>query len=113
MKTTEDRGRYDRFRNEVMAGGSVTEAAEEPQGGGGWGGALGGLLILGLLAWLAVVNLWMFVFAVGILLSISRETIEKGTWNQDATAHRGRRDGRAHLPGAGRRPVAARSAGRR
>jgi cell division protein FtsW len=51
--------------------------------------------------------------AVGILLSISRETIEKGTWNQDATAHRGRRDGRAHLPGAGRRPVAARSTGRR
>jgi cell division protein FtsW len=51
--------------------------------------------------------------AVGILLSISRETIEKGTWNQDATADRGRRDGRAHLPGTGRRPVAARSTGRR
>ena len=51
--------------------------------------------------------------AVGILLSISRETIEKGTWNDDASADRRRRDGRAHLPGAGRRPVAARSAGRR
>ncbi|MEO5885261.1 MAG: putative peptidoglycan glycosyltransferase FtsW [Candidatus Limnocylindrales bacterium] len=51
--------------------------------------------------------------AIGILLSISRETIEKGTWNDDATADRGRRDGRAHLPGAGRRPVAARSTGRR
>jgi cell division protein FtsW len=51
--------------------------------------------------------------AVGILLSISRETIEKGTWNDDATADRRRRDGRAHLPGAGRRPVAARSGGRR
>ncbi|MDH5244305.1 MAG: putative lipid II flippase FtsW, partial [Chloroflexota bacterium] len=51
--------------------------------------------------------------AVGILLSISRETIEKGTWNDDATAHRRRGDRRAHLPGAGRRPVAARSAGRR
>ena len=51
--------------------------------------------------------------AVGILLSISRETIEKGTWNQDATADRGRRDGRAYLPGARRRPVAARSTGRR
>ena len=46
--------------------------------------------------------------AVGILLSISRETVEKGTWNDDATADRGRRDGRAHLPGSGRRPVAAR-----
>ncbi len=47
--------------------------------------------------------------AVGILLSISRETIEKGTWNDDAIADRRRRDGRAHLPGAGRRPVALRS----
>ena len=51
--------------------------------------------------------------AVGILLSISRETIEKGTWNDDATADRGRGNGRTHLPGAGRRPVAARSTGRR
>ena len=45
--------------------------------------------------------------AVGILLSISRETVERGTWN-DASADRGRRHGRAHLPGSGRRPVAAR-----
>lgn len=51
--------------------------------------------------------------AIGILLSISRETIEKGTWNDDATAHRGRGYGRAHLPGAGRRPVPARSTGGR
>jgi len=50
--------------------------------------------------------------AVGILLSISRETIEKGTWNDDATADRRRGDGRAHLPGTGRRPLAARSTGR-
>ncbi|MGH2512806.1 MAG: FtsW/RodA/SpoVE family cell cycle protein, partial [Candidatus Limnocylindrales bacterium] len=45
--------------------------------------------------------------AVGILLSISRETIERGTWN-DAPADRGRRNGRAHLPRAGRRPVTSR-----
>ena len=51
--------------------------------------------------------------AIGILLSISRETIEKGTWNDDAIGDRGRRDGRAHLPGAGRRPVAARATRRR
>jgi cell division protein FtsW len=44
--------------------------------------------------------------AVGILLSISRETVDKGTWNEDATADRGRRDGRTHLPGARRRTVA-------
>ena len=46
--------------------------------------------------------------AVGILLSVSRETVEKGTWN-DASADRGRGHGRAHLPGPGRRPVAPRS----
>jgi cell division protein FtsW len=46
--------------------------------------------------------------AVGILLSISRETQPKGTWN-DADPHRGRRDGRPHLPGAGRRPQPART----
>jgi cell division protein FtsW len=51
--------------------------------------------------------------AIGILLSISRETIEKGTWNDDAIADRRRGDGRAHLPGPGRRPLAARSTGRR
>jgi cell division protein FtsW len=51
--------------------------------------------------------------AIGILLSISRETIEKGTWNDDAIADRRRRDGRAHLPGAGRRALAPRPAGRR
>ena len=50
--------------------------------------------------------------AVGILLSISRETVEKGTWNDDATADRRRGDGRTHLPGAGRRPVAPRASGR-
>ena len=44
--------------------------------------------------------------AVGILLSVSRETVEKGTWN-DASADRGRGHGRAHLPSPGRRPVAA------
>ncbi len=46
--------------------------------------------------------------AVGILLSVSRETVEKGTWN-DAPADRGRGHGRAHLPGPRRRPVAPRT----
>ncbi len=49
--------------------------------------------------------------AVGILLSVSRETVEKGTWN-DAPADRGRGNGRAHLPGPRRRPVAPRSSRR-
>lgn len=45
--------------------------------------------------------------AVGILLSISRETVERGSWN-DAPADRGRGHGRTHLPGARRRSIAAR-----
>jgi cell division protein FtsW len=44
--------------------------------------------------------------AVGILLSVSRETVEKGTWNDDAIADRGGRDGRTHLPGARRGTLA-------
>jgi cell division protein FtsW len=39
--------------------------------------------------------------AVGILLSISRETQARGTWN-DADPDRGRRYGRPHLPRPGR-----------
>ena len=49
--------------------------------------------------------------AVGILLSVSRETVEKGTWN-DASVDRGRGNGRPHLPGPRRRPVAARASRR-
>jgi len=44
--------------------------------------------------------------AVGILLSISRESQPRGTWN-DADPGRGRRHRRPHLPGVGRRSRAA------
>ena len=53
-------------------------------------------------------SLALTLTAVGILLSVSRETVEKGTWN-DASADRGRGHGRAHLPGPRRRPVTARA----
>jgi cell division protein FtsW len=46
--------------------------------------------------------------AVGILLSISRETVERGSWN-DAAADRGRGDRGTHLPGPRRRPIPQRS----
>jgi cell division protein FtsW len=42
--------------------------------------------------------------AVGILLSVSRETVERGSWN-DAAADRGRGHGRTHLPSTRRRPI--------
>jgi cell division protein FtsW len=94
----------------------------------------GGLLATGITAWLALqafVNIGVVVslipitgitlpfvsaggsslivsfVAVGILLSISRETQPRGTWN-DADPDRRRRHGRTHLPGVGGRPRAAR-----
>ncbi|HEV8547273.1 MAG TPA: putative lipid II flippase FtsW [Candidatus Limnocylindrales bacterium] len=53
-------------------------------------------------------SLTISLAAVGILLSISRETVERGTWN-DAPADRGRRHGRAHLPRPRRGPRSPRS----
>lgn len=61
--------RYDRFRGEVMAGGTVGDAPAEPFGGGP-AGAVAGLTIVALLVWLAVSNHWMFLFVVGILVSV-------------------------------------------
>jgi cell division protein FtsW len=99
----------------------------------------GGLLATGITAWLTVqafVNIGVVVAllpitgitlpfvsaggsslivsfaAVGILLSISRETQPRGTWS-DADPDRGGRHRRTHLPGAGRRAVAARAPRRR
>ncbi len=46
--------------------------------------------------------------AVGILLSISRETLPRGTWN-DANSDRGRWHRRPRLSGAGRRAVPSRA----
>jgi len=53
-------------------------------------------------------SLTISLAAVGILLSISRETVERGTWN-DAAADRRGRDGRAYLPGSRRGAIPARS----
>ncbi len=54
-------------------------------------------------------SLTISLAAVGILLSISRETVERGTWN-DAAADRRGRDGRAYLPGSRRGALAPRAA---
>lgn len=62
--------RYDRFRNEVMAGGSVTETPVDEEPPVTWAGRLTGIAILGLLTWLAVANSWMFIFVVGIIVSV-------------------------------------------
>jgi cell division protein FtsW len=53
-------------------------------------------------------SLTISLAAVGILLSISRENVERGTWN-DAAADRRGRNGRAYLPGPRRGAIASRS----
>jgi cell division protein FtsW len=54
-------------------------------------------------------SLTISLAAVGILLSISRETVERGGWN-DAAADRRGRDGRTYLPGSRRGALAPRAA---
>jgi membrane-associated protease RseP (regulator of RpoE activity) len=61
--------RYERFQNEVVAGGSVTESPDDELVGG-WRGAFGVLGIVGLLGLLAVFNVWWLVFVVGVLVAI-------------------------------------------
>jgi cell division protein FtsW len=100
--------------------------------------AFGGLLAAGITAWLAFqafINIGVVIAlvpitgitlpfisaggsslsislaAVGVLLSISRETLPRGTWN-DADPDRGGRDRRPRVPGTGRRPLPARTPSR-
>jgi len=56
-------------------------------------------------------SLTISLAAVGVLLSISRETLPRGSWN-DADTDRGGRDRRTRVPGAGRRPIVARTSRR-
>ncbi|TVR26803.1 MAG: PDZ domain-containing protein [Ilumatobacter sp.] len=60
---------YDKFKGEMMAGGSVVEQPDD-QMAGGWRGALGVVGIIGLLVWLATVNIWWFAFVVGVLIAV-------------------------------------------
>lgn len=58
---------YQRFRSEIAAGGAVDEVVD-PQVTKN--GTLMGLIMLGLLAYLAFVNPWTFLFVVGLLISV-------------------------------------------
>jgi membrane-associated protease RseP (regulator of RpoE activity) len=65
--------RFDRFRNEVMAGGSVTERSDGDDGAPPASplvSVLTGVIVVGLLVWLAFANIYIFVFAVGLLVSV-------------------------------------------
>jgi len=64
------RARYDRFRGEVLAGGSTEPSPAAPDPADRTAGAVAGLAIIALLVWLAVANTWAFIFVVGILVSV-------------------------------------------
>ncbi len=61
--------RSDRVKSEIMAGGSVTEMSDDELANG-WTGYLAMAAIMGLFVWLAFVNIWIFVFVVGVVISI-------------------------------------------
>jgi membrane-associated protease RseP (regulator of RpoE activity) len=70
-KTSTSDRRYDRFRQEVVSGGTDRpKPADEDAIGGTWAGRLAALVIVSLFVWLAFVNAWMFLFAMGILVSV-------------------------------------------
>ncbi len=60
---------YEKFQSEAIAGGAVEPRAED-EVAGGWRGALGLIGLIALLVWLATVNIWWFVFVVGLLISV-------------------------------------------
>ncbi len=61
--------RADRIRSEIVAGGSVRENGDDELAGG-WRGALSMAAIVALFVWLATINLWWFMFVVGIVISV-------------------------------------------
>jgi membrane-associated protease RseP (regulator of RpoE activity) len=61
--------RVDRMKSEIVAGGAVRENSEDELAGG-WRGILAMSAIAGLFVWLAFVNIWIFIFVVGVVISI-------------------------------------------
>jgi membrane-associated protease RseP (regulator of RpoE activity) len=57
------------MKSELMAGGAVVERGEDELAGG-WKGLLSMTAIGALFVWLAFVNIWIFVFVVGVVISI-------------------------------------------
>ncbi|WP_040493349.1 M50 family metallopeptidase [Ilumatobacter nonamiensis] len=61
--------RADRFRSEIVAGGSAEEASDDELAGG-WKGALAMAGIAALFVWLYTLSVWWFIFVVGLVISI-------------------------------------------
>lgn len=61
--------RSERMKSEIMAGGAVREN-DDDELAGGWKGWLSMAGIAALFVWLGFVNIWIFVFVVGVVISI-------------------------------------------
>jgi membrane-associated protease RseP (regulator of RpoE activity) len=61
--------KIDRFKNEIVAGGSVTEVTDDELVDGRRA-LVSGSIILGLFAWLWIISPWMVLFVVGVLVAI-------------------------------------------
>jgi membrane-associated protease RseP (regulator of RpoE activity) len=57
------------MKSEIMAGGAVSEHGDD-EVAGGWKGYLSMAAIAALFVWLGFVNIWIFVFVVGLVISI-------------------------------------------
>ena len=60
---------YRSFRDEMMAGGAVGETPADP-GPNRSVAVSSGLVILGLLIWLGITNVWSLVLVIGLLISV-------------------------------------------
>jgi membrane-associated protease RseP (regulator of RpoE activity) len=61
--------RLDKVKSEIVAGGAVREL-DDDELASGWKGWLAMAAIVALFVWLAFVNIWIFVFVVGLVVSI-------------------------------------------
>lgn len=61
--------RVDRMKSEIVAGGAAGEVSDDELAGG-WKGSFAMAAIAGLFIWLAFVNIWIFIFVVGVVISI-------------------------------------------
>lgn len=61
--------RMDKIKSEIVAGGAAEEIADDELADG-WRGKLAMAAIAGLFVWLYALNVWWFIFVVGIVISI-------------------------------------------
>ncbi|MEP4653196.1 MAG: site-2 protease family protein, partial [Ilumatobacter sp.] len=61
--------RMDRIRSEIVAGGAAEEV-DDDELADGWRGKVAMLALAGLFVWLYTLNVWWFVFVVGLVISI-------------------------------------------